>query len=542
MKYRKQISCTSGSMYNQPGSMKRSLILMVLCAGILIPAPMQAQERQYAGNRQVLNPWANSPSVFNQSDMALDLAEALTFTRYPTYPHYVEMMQHFASSYPEICRLDTLGTSAQGRLLLALKVSDQAAENDPEAAFFYSSSMHGDELVGYSLMLRLIDTLLTGYGTDVEINRLVDNLEIWINPLANPDGSYGNGGDTTLQYAIREIPGGIDLNRDFPDIRAGDADDTTGRARETRLMMEFLRHRRFTLSANIHSGEEVVNYPWDYSYDLHADDQWYRFISREYADEARAVDPGYMPNFLDGITHGASWYPVYGGRQDYVNHYLEGREVTLELYLGYLLESQYLEEYWQKNYRSLINYMSQCLYGIRGTVTDSVTGAPLAAQIMIPGHDSSYSVVHSADDHGDFYRLIKEGVYDLVVSAEGYLPDTIPGVVVTDYEATMLDVRLVSSSLGADPGSDVLHVLLWPNPAHNVLFINFGPGFANGGTYIPHTCQLSVIAMDGRCLLKTERSFTGLPVGIPVQSLHRGIYVLKINLGDQIFSRRFVKE
>ncbi|MDX2431119.1 MAG: hypothetical protein QNK35_09310, partial [Bacteroides sp.] len=55
----------------------------------------------------------------DDDDMAADLEEALTYKKYPTYPQYVEMMHHIARSYPDICRLDTLGTTPQGRLLLA---------------------------------------------------------------------------------------------------------------------------------------------------------------------------------------------------------------------------------------------------------------------------------------------------------------------------------------------------------------------------------------------------------------------------------------
>ena len=95
---------------------------------------------------------------FDDGDMALDLTEALTFQKYPTYDQYVEMMQHFAIQHPDICRLDTFGTSVEGRLLLALKISDNVEQDEPEAQFLYTSTIHGDELVGIVLMLRLADT------------------------------------------------------------------------------------------------------------------------------------------------------------------------------------------------------------------------------------------------------------------------------------------------------------------------------------------------------------------------------------------------
>ena len=69
--------------------------------------------------------------AFDDSDMALDLNEAKSFQFYPTYGQYLQMMQDFASGYPEICRIDTFGTSEEGRLLLALKISDHAELDEP---------------------------------------------------------------------------------------------------------------------------------------------------------------------------------------------------------------------------------------------------------------------------------------------------------------------------------------------------------------------------------------------------------------------------
>ena len=125
--------------------------LFVLITGLLLLGTLSAQWREVQ---------------FDDSDMALDLTEAFTFQKYPTYDQYVEMMQSFAADYPQICRLDTFGTSVEGRLLLALKISDQPGLNEPEANFLYTSTIHGDELIGFILLLRLADTLLKGYGND----------------------------------------------------------------------------------------------------------------------------------------------------------------------------------------------------------------------------------------------------------------------------------------------------------------------------------------------------------------------------------------
>ncbi len=471
----------------------------------------------------------------DDGDMAADLAEALTFTKYPTYPQYLEILQLFARDYPDICRVDTFGTSSQGRLLLAVKISNNVQKDEAEASFFYTSSMHGDELVAYPMMLRLINYLLAGYGNDAEVGRLVDGLAIWINPLANPDGTYYPNDDFSVVYSQRETADGTDMNREFPDPAAGEAvNDTAGRAKETKAMMAFLQEHSFNMSANIHSGAEVVNYPWDHTYTLHADNDWFHFVAREYADEARAVDSDYMALFDDGITNGAQWYRINGGRQDYVTFYLGGRELTLELANETHLDSELLNEYWMKNERSLLNYMAQCLYGIRGQVSDSESGAALGASIEIPGYDQDYSLVFSSPGHGDFYRFLEEGSYELVVSAPGYITDTIPIVQVEAYKATLLDIKL-ELAINTVETEDAFSTRLYPNPAGDRLYIN--PGSIEPGPF-----DLMIISMEGVILLREVLHFSGSPLEIGLEQVPAGPYLVKLSSGTFSAVKMMIRE
>lgn len=469
----------------------------------------------------------------DENDMAADLEEALTFQKYPTYPQYVEIMQLFAQSFPEICRLDTFGISPQGRLLLAVKISDQVEVDEAEASFFYTSSMHGDELLGYPMMLRLINYLLSGYGEDAEVDRLLNGLEIWINPLANPDGTFYPDDNLSVLHSRRETSDGTDMNREFPDPMEGEmVNDTAGRAQETKAMMAFLQEHRFSMSANIHSGAEVVNYPWDYTETLHADDGWFRFVAREYADEARAVDPEYMSLFEDGITNGAQWYKINGGRQDYVTYYLDGRELTLELFNDYRLDSELLDEYWKKNERSLINYMSQCLYGIRGRVSDSQSGLALAALVEIPSHDSDQSAVHSSATHGDFYRLLEEGSYDVKFSADGYESLLIPDVQVNAYQATLLEVQMEALVKSTDPGS-LRSMKLYPNPASDRFYIY--PDVPGGSQLF-----LSVFTSNGLKIMEQSLVYHDQGIEILCSDWEKGLYLITCRSDHENFTATII--
>ena len=97
-----------------------------------------------------------------------------TWDYYPTYAEYISMMQSFENSFPSICKLHNLGTLSSGHEILIIQISDNVGLPENEPSFLYTSSMHGNELTGYVLMLRLIDEILNGYGTNNKLTNLVN--------------------------------------------------------------------------------------------------------------------------------------------------------------------------------------------------------------------------------------------------------------------------------------------------------------------------------------------------------------------------------
>ncbi|MDP4222974.1 MAG: M14 family zinc carboxypeptidase, partial [Bacteroidota bacterium] len=387
---------------------------------------------------------------------ASSVSEAMQWESYPTYTQYDSIMRAFASEYPTLCRLDTIGTSIRGRLVLVLKITGNTGTGDYKPPVFYTSSIHGDETGGFILMMRFAEYLLKNYNTDSRIRELIDNLEIWINPLANPDGTYY--GSNSIISPTRNNANGYDLNRNFPDPEVSNIT----KQKETIDMMRFLAKHRFVLSANFHSGEEVVNYPWDRWARLHADNDWFYGISRKYADTVHTHSPkGYM-DFLDnGVTNGYEWYPVYGGRQDYVTWSLNGREVTIELDTNYVAPVSYLDNLWQYNKQSLTGYLENALYGIHGHVSDLYSDDPVPAMVFIDSHDKDNSQVYSDTLTGGFVRLLKPGIWNLTFSARGYRDTTLTNITVTESTARNLLVKM--TPLSDTTGNEIL--LLYPNPA-----------------------------------------------------------------------------
>jgi len=441
--------------------------------------------------------------------------------QYPTYDEYIAFIQKLATTHPEICLIDTIGFSVNNRAILALKISDNVQKDEPEPCFLYTSSMHGNELGGYYLLLRFADWLLKGYGVNAHITGLVNHLQVWVNPLSNPDGTYFMG-NNSISGAKRFNINNVDLNRNYPDPEDGPHPDGEEYQPETLAMMNFMESRHFTMSANLHGGAELVNYPWDTWAQFHPDDDWYRFISRQYADTVHKFSTQYMNDMVNGITNGFAWYTISGGRQDWVNYFVHGREVTLELSHANIPATDTLLWFWECNRRSLLNYMEQALFGIVGTVTDRTTSMALRAEIEILGHDSLNSFVFSDSISGKFYRLIKGGNYDLKITANGYRDTMILSVPVTDFNTTVLDISLTPARSGINvPSISTIKVL---NPFTGDLTISFNSEmqeemtvdlYDTGGRKVVHAYPVKSIAGENTIV-------------IDCQSLVPGIYILKI--------------
>jgi len=369
-----------------------------------------------------------------------DLTENWDF--YPTYEAYVDLMYQFEDDFPGMVEIKNIGETVMGRDLLFAKISPQVELQRPVPQFMYTSTMHGDETAGFILSLRLIHYLLDNYGQNEEITHLMDSVEIWICPNENPDGTYTDD-NSTVQGATRGNANSVDLNRNYPNPVS---DPVNPQQPETTAMIEFADTMNFIMSANMHGGVELVNFPFDswHSWENpHADHDWWEFVMHEYVDTVHKYSPpGYMTGQGGGVTHGGDWYVIYGSRQDYFNYYRSCREFTLELSNQKLLDPELLPDHWDYNYRSFLNYIRQSKYGVHGLVYDNQTGQPLNAKVSLPGYDSNNSEINTSMPFGNYNRQLLEGSYNMSFVSDGYPTVTINGIEAANYHTKYLNIAL----------------------------------------------------------------------------------------------------
>ena len=391
-------------------------------------------------------------------------AECLTGISF-VHHNYTAMygsMLYYAQTYPGITRLYSIGQSVYGKGLWVLEVTDHPGTHEPgEPEFKYIGNMHGNEVTGRETLLYLIGYLCEGYGKNTTITQLVDSTRIHIMPSMNPDGY-----ETAVVGDVSSVVGrynaqGVDLNRNFPDQFGNDVP----RAPETLAVMQWIKQYPFVLSANLHNGALVANYPYDstksgaYVYSASPDDDIFRQLALTYSYNHPTMHlglpcPGGYETFVDGITNGAAWYVVAGGMQDY--NYLNSNcfEITVEQGCQKFPYASQLQSIWDSNRDALVAYILQVHKGVNGFVTDERGNAVPYASIAVSGRNHG---VQTAKD-GDYWRLLVPGTYTITVSASGYTTVS-SNVTVTDGQAQVLNITLTAAGANVASTQQLLLVL-----------------------------------------------------------------------------------
>ncbi len=342
---------------------------------------------------------------------------------YRTWTQIVNELTAISQTYPQYTELLNIGTSVQGRPLYFLRITSNIQSDPVKPEFHYISTIHGNEPVGTEMCMEFINYLLYNYGSDDFVTSLMDDLDIYVMPVMNPDGFVAS---------TRSNANGYDLNRNFPDFTSDPEDTPSGKQIETAALMQFYAQRRGVLSANFHTGALVVNYPWDTTYADHPENDMLIQLSLRYSSFNSPMYNSYY--FEDGITNGADWYVIEGGMQDYACYYHSNTQVTVELSDSFAPPSNTLPQLWQDNKYSMLNYCGAMRRGVQGYVLDSITHQPVSAEFTVNGIDW---VFESDPASGLFHKMLLPGTYTITFTAEGYYDKTINGVVIgNDWNIT----------------------------------------------------------------------------------------------------------
>ncbi|XP_023343169.1 carboxypeptidase D isoform X1 [Eurytemora carolleeae] len=385
---------------------------------------------------------------------------------YHNYTALVQELDTLVSSYPHISRRYNVGTSVRGRDLAVLQIAGGVARERPKLRPMVKliANMHGNEAVGREVLLAFSRYLVENYERNSRISSLIDNIDLHILPSLNPDGfensnlSIPDVCDAHHLGSGRHNANGVDLNRAFPTWNHENLSRNQlkeNREPEVISMINWILENPFLLSANLHDGAVVANYPWDDSKGEEGeesktgDDATFRALAQLYANSHATMHQGaglcHDDNFPGGITNGAKWYIVEGGMQDFNYIFSNCMELTLELSCCKYPSPQDLQNLWEENREALLKYVEVGLGGVRGMVRDQSGQGVAAALVTVEGIDKSMT----SSSRGEYWRILAPGLYRIMAEKDGRISGWSDFEIksLTSRDPVVLDLVLV----GAEP-------------------------------------------------------------------------------------------
>ena len=363
---------------------------------------------------------------------------------YQDYSDIFESMINTQLDYPEICKVydltDTyeMSPTYEDRHIFAMKISDNVEEDENEPNFLLVSCHHAREIVTPVIALYAIEQFTTEYGNDPSITSAVDDYEIWIVPVWNPDGyEYCYYVDNWWRKN-RNPPDGVDLNRNYPfgwsSGCSGSTDPYSETYKgtspasevETQTMIAFSDDRHFVKVIDFHSyGREVL-----YGYCCHSH-PFSSFFQSEAVSLSSAA--GYGGSIRLASAEGEEYQWQIWKRGTYANL----METHVEFQPSYASAEAEATQVWPS-----ILWMLERPISISGKIVDSISGEPLVMPINIDVSFSNEEGYYNEPRFGRYEMILPPGTYNLEFSYENYHTQT-HEVTVTGDSTEILDIELV---------------------------------------------------------------------------------------------------
>lgn len=311
------------------------------------------------------------------------------------------MLTQVALDHPGITRLFTVGTTFEGRDILALEISDQPGVDEDEPAIQFNAQHHAREVATSHVVMDVVNTLTDGFGADATITSWVSNFKTVCVPMVNPDGvQFVFDGSSFWRKNRQVYPGGctgVDLNRNYPyrwgPDRCGSTTSCSGdlykgpsaaSELETQAMVDLAESFRFVMATSYHSFGRFIDYPYACSTgspsEIMPENGVIDEMMNGVADAIDGVDAVSRYSVFSPTSAGAlsgddtSWYYAHMGVYSFIIEVGTAFEPAFSDVTGILDRNR---AGWQYMYHRL----GQARIDVH--VTDACTDEPLAADVTL---------------------------------------------------------------------------------------------------------------------------------------------------------------
>ena len=356
-------------------------------------------------------------------------------TQYTSFDELTAKINDFATRYPSLVTVESIGKSHENRDIWAVKITSDVLPNERKPAIFFNAMHHAREVMTTEVALDMIERLTLGYESDEMVKHWVDTNQIWIVPMVNPDGNNKVWTSNNMWRKNVREGYGVDINRNYPYAWGtcnGSSGSTwsdtyrgpsAGSEPETRAMMGLVSRIEPVLSISYHSYSELVIYPYGCDGAHTPERQVVESVGQTLASK--------MPKDGSSGTYdpGTSWellYAVDGGDIDwyYHEHHV----------LPYVIEVNSSNQGFQPAYswrkptveklRAAWGYMLDRAEqsGIRGVVK-GLNSADAAGTVTITpmgrNGENLEPRIYNIKKDGTFHVVVEPGMYNVSVDSGG---------------------------------------------------------------------------------------------------------------------------
>jgi len=467
-----------------------------------------------------------------------DLGEIDIDPEYHMYDEMLAELEQIESQHGAIAKLYDIGDpweKVEGysdRDIWAMKISDNVAQEEAEPAIFYCGVHHAREPLTLEMCLYLLHYLVDNYGINPDVTEWIDETEIWIVPLVNPDGHWvvleyslthpdfewwrKNTRDTNQNQILYEYQWwvgyyheGVDPNRNYeykwgydnygssPDIW----DQTyrgTGPASEPEIqaMVALIEEQNPVSALTYHTHGEWILYPWGYIEEYPPDNAVFAELGN-----AMAAHTGYTPGVGSMLL-----YLLNGDFCDHTYGLYGTFAYTIEMATEFIPPGYQIEYHCELNLPAALELFERLNGpGLFGLVTAATDNTPVEAQIdFVTSTGDTLWFRMSDGETGLYNKMLQPGTYTVIATAQGYEPQVYPGVAVGSGAPTEFNIEF--------PGTEIVTLDLVPD----AVFVPRGGQLGLTATIVNHTSTAQNVYGMSEVTLPNGNPYPGNPVVGPI--------------------------
>ena len=145
--------------------------------------------------------------------------QAQWFNNFKNLSQINSRLDEYLTDFDAILSGEVIGQSWEGRDIRGFKIRGTGGTKSVRPAVVLNGTVHAREWISPMTNMYALDTLLNGYGSNSEITSLLDEVDVYVLPVMNPDGyEYSWTTDRFWRKNRRPVGGGqigVDLNRNF---------------------------------------------------------------------------------------------------------------------------------------------------------------------------------------------------------------------------------------------------------------------------------------------------------------------------------------